>query len=97
MFSLEKKRLQGDLTAAFQYLKGDYKKEGNQLFTKVESERTRGNGFKLREGRFRLHVRGKFFTERMVRCWNRLPREAVDAPSLEVFKTRLDGTLGNLI
>ena len=44
-----------------------------------------------------MDVGGKFFTERMVRCWNRLPREAVDAPSLEVFKTRLDGTLGNLI
>ena len=97
MFSLEKKRLQGDLTPACQYLKGDYKKEGNQLFTKVESERTRGNGFKLREGRFRFHVRGKFFTERMVRCWNRLPRKVVDAPSLEVFKTRLDVALGSLV
>jgi len=40
---------------------------------------------------------GKFFTERVVRCWNRLPREAVDAPSLEVFKTMLDGALGNLV
>ena len=40
---------------------------------------------------------GKFFTERVVRCWNRLPREAVDAPSLEVFKIRLDGALGNLV
>jgi len=47
--------------------------------------------------RFRLDVRGKFFTERMVRCWNRLPRETVDALSLEEFKTRLDGALGNLV
>ena len=39
---------------------------------------------------------GSCFTERVVRCWNRLPREVVDALSLEVFKSRLDGTLGNL-
>ena len=51
----------------------------------------------LKEGRFRLDVRGKFFTRRVVRCWNGLPREAVDAPSLEVFKARLDGALGNLV
>ena len=58
---------------------------------------TRGNGFKLKEGRFGLDVRGKFLTKRMVRCWNRLSREAVDAPSLEVFKARLDGALNSLV
>ena len=51
----------------------------------------------MREGRFRLDVRGKFFTKRVVRCWDRLPREAVGAPSLEVFKARLDGALGSLV
>ena len=51
----------------------------------------------MREGRFRLDVRGKFFTERAVRCWNRLPREVVDAPSLEVFNAGLDGALGSLV
>ena len=51
----------------------------------------------MKEGRFRLDVRGKFFTTRVVRCWNRLSREVVDAPSLEVFKARLDGALGNLV
>jgi len=56
-----------------------------------------GNGFKLREGRFRLNVGGKFFTVRVVKCWNRLPRELVDAPSLQVFKARLDGALGSLL
>ena len=52
---------------------------------------------KLKEGRFRLDLRGKFFTEGMVRCWNRLPREIVDALNLEVFKARLDGALGSLV
>ena len=51
----------------------------------------------MKEGRFRLDVRGKFFIRRVVRCWNGLPREVVDAPSLEVFKARLDGALGNLV
>ncbi|KFQ38654.1 hypothetical protein N332_06232, partial [Mesitornis unicolor] len=55
------------------------------------------NGFKLEEGRFRLDIRKKFFTVRMVEHWNRLPREAVDVPSLEVFKARLDRALGNLV
>ena len=64
---------------------------------RVENSRARGNGFQLKEGRFRLDVRGKFFTMRVVRCWNRLPREVVDAPSLQVFKARLDGALGSLV
>ncbi|KFP51475.1 hypothetical protein N323_01683, partial [Cathartes aura] len=55
------------------------------------------NGFKLKDGRFRLNVRKKFFTVRVVRHWNRLPREAADAPSLEVFKARLDGALSSLV
>ncbi|KFQ86087.1 hypothetical protein N337_08596, partial [Phoenicopterus ruber ruber] len=55
------------------------------------------NGFKLKEGGFRLDLRKKFFTVRVVTHWNRLPREVVDAPSLEVFKARLDGALSNLV
>ncbi|KAK4829316.1 hypothetical protein QYF61_003192 [Mycteria americana] len=92
LFSLEKRRLWGDLTVAFQYLKGAYKKDGDRLFNRPCSNRTRGNGFKLKEGRFRLDIR-----MRVVRHWNRLPREVVEAPSLETFKARLDGALSNLI
>ncbi|KFR17206.1 hypothetical protein N306_06195, partial [Opisthocomus hoazin] len=55
------------------------------------------NGFKLREGRFRLDIRKKFFTMRVVKHWHRLPREAVEAPSLETFKARLDRALSNLV
>ncbi|KFR11892.1 hypothetical protein N306_12161, partial [Opisthocomus hoazin] len=55
------------------------------------------SGFKLKEGRFRLDIRKKFFTMRVVRHWNRLPREAVAAPSLAAFKARLDGALGSLV
>ena len=67
------------------------------LFTRVCSDRTRGNGCKLKEGRFRLDIRKKFFTTRVVKHWHRLPREAVAAPSLAGFKARLDGALSNLV
>ena len=100
MFSLEKRRLWGDLIAAFQYLKRGYKQEVSQHFTRTfykDSDRTRGNGFKLKEGRLRFDVRGKFFITESDEVLNRLPREVVDATSLEVLKARLDGALGSLV
>ena len=97
LFILEKGRLQGDLIGAFHYLKGAYKKDGDRIFSRACCNRTRGNGFKLREGRFRLKIRKKFFAIRVVKGWHRLPREVVAAPSLETFKARLDRALSNLI
>ena len=64
LFCLEKRRLKGDLIAVFQDLKGAYRKDGEGLFTRACSDRMRGNGFKLKEGRFRLDIRKKFFTVR---------------------------------
>jgi len=97
LLSLEKRRLRGDLIAAFQYLKGAYRKDGGNLFSRACCDRTRSNGFKLRGGRFRLDIRKKFFTTRVVRNWNRLSRETVEALSLETFKARLDRALSNLV
>jgi len=86
-----------DLIAAFQYLKGTYKKAGEGLLTRACSDKTRDKDFKRKADGFILDIRKKFFTVRVVRHWNRLPREVMDAPSLEVFKARLDGALSNLL
>jgi len=82
---------------AFQYLKGAYKKDGDKLFSRACCDRTRGNGFKLKKGRFRLDLGKSFFTVRVVKPRPRLPREVVAAPSLETFEARLDGALSNLM
>ena len=67
LFSLEKKRLWGDLTVAFQYFMQVYKKDGDKLFSRACCNRTRGHGFKLKEGRFRLGMGRNFFTMRVMR------------------------------
>ena len=64
---------------------------------RVDSDRTRGNGLKLRQGKFGLDVRRKFFTQRVVTHWDMLPKEVVDAPSMDTFKDRLDVALGILV
>ncbi|KAK4823664.1 hypothetical protein QYF61_005016 [Mycteria americana] len=97
LFSLEKRRLRGDLITVFQYLKGSYKEDGASLFTSSHMEKTRSNGYKLLLGRFQLDTRGKFFTVRTISHWNNLPREVVDSPTLEAFRIRLDRVLGHLV
>ncbi|KAK4826800.1 hypothetical protein QYF61_011608 [Mycteria americana] len=95
--SLEKRRLRGDLIALYSFLRRGRGEGGAELFSLGSGDRTRGNGSKLHQGRFRLDIGKHFFTETVVKPWNRLPREAVDAPSLSVFERHLDNALNNML
>ena len=97
LFSLERRRLRGDIITMFQDLKGGYKEDGDSVFTRSHMEKTRGNGYKLLLGRVRLDTRGKYFTTKTVRHWNNLPGEVVDSPTLATFKIQLDRVLGHLV
>lgn len=87
----------GDLVGPCSTQQGAYRRAGGGLLTMACSDRTRCNGFKLKKGRFRVDIGKKLFTLRVLKYWNKLPREPVDAASLEMFKHRLDGTLRNLV
>ena len=97
LYSLRKRRLRGDVIALYSFLGRTSRDRGADLFFLVCSDRIRQNGSKLCQGRFRLDIRKHFFTKRVVKQWNSVLKEVVNAPSLSVFKRHLDNALNNML
>ena len=96
LFSMEKRRLRRDRTTAYGFLKGVSTEGGADLLLLVTRDRTRGNGMKLHQGKFRLNISKRFFSKR-VSHWKKLLRGVVTAPSLSEFTERLDDALSHMV
>ena len=97
LFSLEKRRLREDLIKVCSFLPRGGEGAGADLLSLLTNDRTRGNGRKMCQGRVRLDMRKRFFPQRVVEHWNRLPPEAATAPNLTIFKKHLDKALRDMV
>ena len=96
LFSLEKRRLRGDLINVFKYLKCRRQRDMANLFSVIWGDRTSGNGHKLEHRKYHSNMQ-KNFTVRVTEHWNGLPREVMESPSLEAFQTCLAAYLCNQV